>query len=356
MLEYLAIAIPAFFAAAILGATATIDPIESSVSRVGTAEVYQSAGFDDRSMELLLHAEIEKIIYSTGSSHRDKRVRVDEVTSGVEDFADAVFSLGAVVQSGQRAFGILDYVIEVDFTQAGDDRLGAYVQFRDAFSGNYVGEQNFSVTADEDDIKREQVYALVTDVSKYVVATSEPYLYAAYLYRLSRDGRAPVKEAVDFIDATLPGARQRDFPWLYNLRGMIAAEAGADAFAIRDYHAALQSDPHFAPARLNWGRILLKLGDHDKAAEYFRKGLTDPRLHGIGYVYLAQAELGVGDVEDALARLERAERIEPHLALLYDVRAEALARTGDEIGAERARRAAERARAVMPDQFRFEPY
>jgi tetratricopeptide (TPR) repeat protein len=59
----------------------------------------------------------------------------------------------------------------------------------------------------------------------------------------------------------------------YNLGNIALREPGGPQRAIVHYRRALQVDPHYAPAQVNWGGLLFEQGKIDEAIDHYRIAL-----------------------------------------------------------------------------------
>lgn len=358
MLEYIIFGFPTALTLSLLSFFAVTEPIEATVERIGVAESYQQAGYSEEHMRLRLHSELETITRVNGSWINDKRIRVGEMKSGPEALADSLYSLDDIVESGLRAFDIIDYIVEVDFLEGPTGTLLAYVQFRDAFTGDYSADTSLSaeVTGEDKVLEPAAVDTLVAAVARYIVQTAEPYIYSAYLYTEALAGRVEIVEVLRLVDIKIREARDRDLPWLLNLRGLVAAHAGVDAYAIRNFADAIRADPQFGPAYLNWGRIWHRRGDLARAEELYREGLRRSSQKPIGYLYLAELQRDFGHDDEAMLLLEAAISLEPNLAMAHELEADIYLRRGEQGHARVKMRRAQLALRAEPNQSRFEPY
>jgi tetratricopeptide (TPR) repeat protein len=88
--------------------------------------------------------------------------------------------------------------------------------------------------------------------------------------------------------------------------GIIAAEEGDFAEAMRYYEKALEIDPHFAPALYNMGNALASQGEFRRAADAYQRALASDPEFLMAYENLGISFIRMGRFEDALSVFDTA--------------------------------------------------
>ena len=124
-----------------------------------------------------------------------------------------------------------------------------------------------------------------------------------------------------------------DFRWPY-LAGL--AQRKLDAASARLwFERAARLEPQHAAFYVNYGDLLLQLGDLPAAAASYRSALAVDPASVHGHYGLAQVALLEGDTEEAVRRLQIALRLAPHHGESHTLLAQAYHRMGEATLAER---------------------
>ncbi len=119
---------------------------------------------------------------------------------------------------------------------------------------------------------------------------------------------------------------QADSALVRNELGMLALARGDTQLAFTHFGKAEQLDPHFLPAHLNQGSVLLRAGDYEGAERAYKAAVherEDPALATLrehALIGLGIAQRGQGKYREARATYEKVLDAHPsQLAALYDL-------------------------------------
>jgi predicted CXXCH cytochrome family protein len=169
---------------------------------------------------------------------------------------------------------------------------------------------------------------------------SELYLAVAQVKQFSN-----LDDGIPKLEAALDKYRPQHGEFYFELAEAYAEKGQLDQ-AIRRYQDAVTRKPDFRAAWAGLGRALSKAGQHDRAADALRKGLSlgardATLLNDLGLVLLRQ-----GKLTDAIATFRQAIATDSDLAAAHGNLGGALAQRGDRRGAEQSYREAIR---LQPD-------
>ncbi len=137
---------------------------------------------------------------------------------------------------------------------------------------------------------------------------------------------------------------QRDFVWIYLLRGFVEGELAAQALTdprLAAHQRRARADFHFAAARadfrtaesmprnpdatyvlhVNRGILRIRRQEYEAAAEDLRRAIRQKPGYFQPYLNLAEAYSRQGRLDEAVGQLDQAVRLEPRRADLYRARA-----------------------------------
>ena len=129
--------------------------------------------------------------------------------------------------------------------------------------------------------------------------------------------------ALRLIELAIGAAPDAALP--YFLRAMLQHQDGALELALADYDHAIERDPHMDVAINNSADILLELNRLDDAHERAKRLNPD---YAMGWVTLGQILLEKGDLESAVAALDKAVAMDDRNAHAFYYRALAYSRLG----------------------------
>ena len=124
-----------------------------------------------------------------------------------------------------------------------------------------------------------------------------------------------------------------DYRWPY-LAALAQAETSPQA-ALPLFRQAISLQPANAAVYINYGDVLLRLGQHAEAAQAYRQALALDSGSSYALYGLAQVALIDGEPGEATELLERAQAIAPHHGEIYSLLAQAYQRLGMEDQARR---------------------
>lgn len=87
--------------------------------------------------------------------------------------------------------------------------------------------------------------------------------------------------------------------------------------AIREFRAAIKAEPKEPNVHFGLGYLLWTKAQYPEAAQEFRSEIANDPRHLQAMLYLADAEMQMGEMERAQARLEQIEKIKPDIALQH---------------------------------------
>ena len=304
MFELVVFGVPALVASLVFGLSLAISPKEVQLMDVAAPKQIEERGYTPLAISLALQTEIDKIVERSGALNEASKVRVGAHRTGLEELAH-VLGVEEAVKATQRVLGMSGNLVEVMVNSGEHGQLVATVTVRNAKTLDLIAERRLHA-------KENTPEALIETIARYVLEATQPYVYAANLYRQAARGDTSWEETIAWIDrALLDGANERRAE-LHDLRGLIALERGDHAGAIRSFRQALATDPTLGRSYANWGRTWLDLDRPDRAIEYFtlaeRTGDADPPALALHH---ARALLATGRPREALNRLGRLERTSP---------------------------------------------
>lgn len=116
---------------------------------------------------------------------------------------------------------------------------------------------------------------------RYTVFNPRPYLQLAVIYFEKKDYATALKY-IDFASALNPTDEQ-----ITDLRVRIYEAQGKTADVLKSYEQLLQTDPNNVSNRINYGTVLNKIGNFDKAIEQFEKALAADPNNDLGLYNIA---------------------------------------------------------------------
>lgn len=349
MTELMVLGLPVAVGSMIFGLSLAVLPQEVSLRDVAIPKHIEERGYSPLAVSLLLQTEIDKIVERAGSFYEAKKVRVGAHRTGLASLAH-VFGVEEAVAAMQQILGMSGDRVEVSIHSDAEGLLFATVTVRDPNTIDLLAERRLQA-------ERNTPEALIELIAEYVLETTQPYVYASYLYSRALDGEATLEEAVAWIDNKLLDDSFEKIADLYNLRGVIALRRGNYDVAILNFRESVARNPALARNYTNWGLVWLKLDQPDRAIKYFE--LAEDGESGavpILGVYYARALLAKGDTAGALRLLKIAEDRAPDMAALYEARLEVYGVLDDQRGMAAARRGIARALKVRPLQTYYLPY
>lgn len=107
---------------------------------------------------------------------------------------------------------------------------------------------------------RTTLSTLLTNAAEYVYGQAETYNFANYLEEHGRDA-----DAITLVQAAFPAASAKDRPWLLNAWGNALTDLNQYAIAVDKYREAVRLDPHFWIAYANLENAQMAMGDQEDA-------------------------------------------------------------------------------------------
>jgi tetratricopeptide (TPR) repeat protein len=316
MLETLIVSLPVAFSAVVFTLALVTEPHDLVLQRITAPSVMEDRGYPAETLADLLENKINTIVVDAASMHRPRGLEIDTADSPIDQFTD-IMKVGAPVRATQRLLGFVHYIADVSFLELQDQTYRVNLRIRDANSLETLRLQQLH--GDQD-----QVDALLDGVASGIVGFIEPYIMAAYLYNKALDAGAEppnFDEVLTYIHDRLPSTNPTHRAWFYNLLGKIAEQSDDVDAATEYYQAALNWQPGFPLALINWGHTLAASSQYDQAIERYRAALAIDTSLPIAHLYLAQALLAEGEFKQALAALAQARRLAPDMAAVYELQA-----------------------------------
>lgn len=179
----------------------------------------------------------------------------------------------------------------------------------------------------------DHVSELIKSTAYEAMRVVDPYILAAYQFK--RDFRTrDFTPTLSIISRELAEGDSPNAKWMYNLWGMILYQQSDRVGAIEKFKAALDIDPKFASAMLNWGVALARHGANQEAIEKFRHVVEDrscdvtPPTKAAAYAEWGFSLALLGHSEEAFAKFQKATAVDPGFADVYTSWAEVLSTLG----------------------------
>jgi len=115
-------------------------------------------------------------------------------------------------------------------------------------------------------------------------------------------------EFTALLEAASPGAPERAF--LLNKRGVARIGMERRDLAARDFEAALEARPAYAPALTNLGNLFFESGEVGAAIERYERAIAFAPDYAVAYLNLGAAYKRAGRLGDAVRAIRQAERLE----------------------------------------------
>jgi tetratricopeptide (TPR) repeat protein len=345
MLEILLLGVPVAFSALVFGAALFTVPHDIVVQEITAPQALQFRGYHEDALAALLEDRIDAIVDGAASLHAPKGLDTGLHDEPINAFLET-FGISQPVRATQKLLGMVDYVVEISIAAKEGPNLIVTVRITD-------DELNtIKLTELQGDLY--QFDALWDRTANEIVAFTEPYIMAISAYNATSQqplGSFDFDLLLSHLKNTMPVVRDSDRSWFYNFLGRIAAEETNDLdLAVEYYRRALASNPQFASALVNLGRVHHQRRDYAKAISHYRSALSAEPDLAIAHVYWAESALARGRFKEALAQLVHAQSVAPELARIYEVRAAILDHAGLAERAASERRRADLARIREPRQ------
>ncbi len=262
---------------------------------------------------------IERLAQSRAGS-RDVMVQDD---GGAAAILGDYFELTPLLRVVQSSFGLIPFSFSGEILVQGKE-LEMVLRGQEAHGPTTL----IRVRAPENDLM-----GLIDQAAYEAVRLVDPTLLAAYQFKkdyLTRD----FTKTEDVIRRGLAQAKDDNKKWLYNLWGISLFQQADRDGAIEKFRKALEIDPTFTSASLNWGVVLARTGRHQEAISKF-KDVTENWRRGDTTDTLAAAftEWGfslalLGQTEGAIAKFRQAAKTDPSFSDVYTAWAEVLSAAG----------------------------
>lgn len=354
MLESLIAYVTMGLAASFLGLAIVADPHDIEIADISLAESIVQSGYDGLAVEQALMADIDNLVSFAASHHAAKTVSLNLARGGYDRLANMLGVEEAIVVV-QQVIGVTGSLVSLRFVEEKDGSYSAAVYIRDPHDLSMIGSANL-------DVDGQDMALLIQKVSAEIVAITEPYIYATFLYQTEFDNITEEHDtlrrhsATEWVDLQIlkSGEDGSDLPWYLNLRGVIALDQKDYRDAIESFIEALAVEDEFPPALVNLGRASIELDSPEQALGYLERTFGHESEYPIAHVYAAQALLRLDRTDEALDQLDQALEIAPDLEFGYLTRAEVLKRMGKLVSANIALEDAKIARIKRPNQSFFQ--
>lgn len=114
--------------------------------------------------------------------------------------------------------------------------------------------------------------------------------------------------ATELLDDS--GLDRRRLTALLNKRGIALVHLGRREEALADFQAVLELDPHFAPALVNVGNLLLEDEQTEDAIAHYEAAIRSDDQYSVAHLNLGIALKRLGRRSEAVRELRRASRLE----------------------------------------------
>jgi tetratricopeptide (TPR) repeat protein len=346
MLDWFLVVAPLAFSALVFSLALGTDPIDISLQEVTTPTVLEDRGYAEDTIFELLERRIGAIVDGAASNRVPETIEVGTPDTAINAYAEIV-NVERPVRATQRLLNLVDYVAEIHFVSGEDNAVTATVRIRDSNTLALLKFDRIEGNADA-------IEDLLDQVAMSMVGFLDPYIMAVYLYNKPSQGQASYAQVVDYVKQELAVVDEDFLPWFYNLLGQISERSGDPSLAIEYYKQAIATDGKFYLAYINWGHALAGQDRQAEAIELYRMALGIRPDTAVARVYLAEALVKRGQMEEALAELATAEALAPDFAAVYTTRAAIFERAGLSDLAAQARVRAATALRRQPQQNRYD--
>jgi tetratricopeptide (TPR) repeat protein len=344
LFEWILVVAPVAFSAAVFGLALGTDPIDLALQEMTIPSSLVERGFTSDAIDDSLKHRIDAIVDSSGSDRVTGKIEIGTADTAVNAYAE-MSNLEVPVRATQRLLGMVEYVAETYFVVAGDNDIVAEMHVRrsNILETAYFAEYKFPPTKFD---------KLLDDMALDIVGFLDPYIRVLYLYNDSIKDPPNVRyeEVIEQIRKAIPVADPALIPWFYDVLGQISEKLNDPDLAIEYYKSAVEFDPNFQFAHVNWGRLLFRQGKTLDAIEHYVAALEIGPSVASTYTSLARALIAQDQFRDAFLALARAERLSPEFAGVYVIRAELFERLGLPELARQQQARAEIAREREPNQ------
>ena len=265
-----------------------------------------------------MHA-IEQMAQSRAGA-RDVMVQDD---GGAAAILGDYFELTPLLRVVQTSFGLIPFTFSGEIVVRGTE-MEMILRGQEAGGPSSI----IRVRAPEGDLT-----GLIDKAAYEAVRVVDPALLASYQFKkdyLTRD----FTKTEDVIRRGLTQGKEDGHKWLYNLWGITLYQQADRDGAIEKFRKALEIDPGFTSASLNWGVVLARQGRHQEAIAKFSDVANNWR-RGDSTETLAAAftEWGfslalIGQTESAIAKFRQATKTDPAFSDVYTAWAEVLSAAG----------------------------
>jgi tetratricopeptide (TPR) repeat protein len=269
------------------------------VDRFSIAEDIKRTGYDEGAVARELADRIQAMMHET-TSLKDYRSAYSYDNEPLVQVEASNLTLKSIAELIDRLRTKRRYLVTGELTHQSNQDMRLTVRVGD--------HPAISVTGPIDDIGK-----ALDKSAEYILSSTEPYIYAAYLLTHNN-----TDEALSWIKKCLADTNSSNRPWAYNLWGVYYLERGHLDEAIDRFRKAIELDPKFSVAYLNWGvalenqhKLELALEKYQQSARY-RKSASALAGQGRMLVALGDLEGGTRITEEAvrLASNERALHID----------------------------------------------
>ncbi len=255
------------------------------------------------------------------ASARDVMIQDD---GGAAAILGDYFELTPLLRVVQTSFGLIPFTFSGEIVVRGKE-MEMVLRGHDSVTDH---DTIIRVQAPEDDL-----LGLIDKAAFEAVRLVDPTMLAAYQFKkdyLTRD----FTRTEDIIRRGLIQGREDSKKWLYNLWGItLFQEADRDG-AVEKFRKALEIDPTFTSAALNWGVVLARQGKHQEAIAKFSDVVNNwRRSDSTETLAAAFTEWGFslalqGQTEAAIAKFRQATKTDPAFSDVYSAWAEVLSAAG----------------------------
>ncbi len=244
-------------------------------------------------------------------------------TGGAAAILGEYFQLTPMLRVVQSSFGLIPFTFSGEIVIR-DKKMVMILRGSESGGASTLIE----VESAEDDLP-----SLLDKAAYEAVRVVDPPLLAAYQFKkdyLTRD----FTRTEDVIRRGLATGKADSHKWLYNLWGIVLYQQADRQGAIAKFRKALEIDPNFASASLNWGVTLARDGRHQEAIARFTDVINNWRRNDSPDTLAAAfTEWGfslalMGQTEAAVAKFRQAAKTDPTFSDVYTAWAEVLSAAG----------------------------
>lgn len=221
------------------------------IERFSVAQDMKNAGYDESAIARQLADGVRTMVRQT-TSLKDHRAAYSFDSEPLVEIESSSLSAKSIAELVNRLRAKRRYSITGEVTHVEGEKLNLTVRVEDKTQATFsFAEKDLPLAIDH--------------AAEYILAETEPYIYAAHLLTNGRE-----EEALKWIRICITEGQGDNPSWGYNLWGVYFLERNQYAAAVEKFNRALQLDPGYGVARYNLAQARERQGRWAEALKELR--------------------------------------------------------------------------------------